>query len=147
METAADLRAAGATWETAARQVGRDPTLLMRWARHYREEWQQLYREAEERLARRASDEARAVLRTLFRAASAKVRRAVADKLAQRRHDEKAREAPSNPKADRLAYLDFVEKMSDEQLQQYLLEFVADIRADGGDSGAAKLLAPQGSAG
>ena len=87
------------------------------------------------------------MLRTLFRAASAKVRLAAADKLARHRHDEKAREAPSNPKADRLAYLDFVEKMSDEQLQQYLLEFVADIRADGGDAGAAKLLAPQGSAG
>ena len=147
METAAELRAAGATWETAARQVGRDPTLLMRWARHYREEWQQLYREAEERLARRASDEARSMLRTLFRAASPKVRRAVADKLAQRRRDEKAKEAPSNPQADRLAYLAFVEQMTDEQLQQYLLAFVADIRADGGDSGVAKQLAPQANAG
>ena len=147
METAADLRAAGATWETAARQVGRDPTLLIRWARHYREEWQGLYREAEERWARRASDEGRAMLRTLFRAASAKVRRAVADKLAQRRHDEKVREAPPDLHAEQSAYLAFVEQMTDEQLQQYLLEFVADIRADGGDSGAAKLLAPQGSAG
>ena len=55
MESAADLRAAGATWETAADQVGRQPNLLMRWARVYREEWERLLRDAEERLVRQAS--------------------------------------------------------------------------------------------
>ena len=30
METAAELRAAGASWETAAAELGRQPVLLMR---------------------------------------------------------------------------------------------------------------------
>jgi len=56
MEAAADLRAADATWETAAEQTGRQPNLLIRWARVYRDEWEQLLRKAEQRLSRHASN-------------------------------------------------------------------------------------------
>ncbi len=70
MEAAADLRAADATWETAAEQTGRHPNLLIRWARVYRDEWEQLLRETEQRLSRHASNKSRSVLRKLLRAKS-----------------------------------------------------------------------------
>ncbi|HLW67338.1 MAG TPA: hypothetical protein VKS79_18630 [Gemmataceae bacterium] len=55
MEMVADLRAAGATWETAALKVQRRAGLLRRWAKVYAEEWVRLFREAEERLGREAN--------------------------------------------------------------------------------------------
>src|SRR2546423_975978 len=91
LEAVAELRAAGATWETAAEHVGRQPNLLMRWARVYRDEWEQLLREAEERLSRQASNESRSVLRGLLRHKNSKIRMNAADKLVHHRREEKAR--------------------------------------------------------
>ena len=135
METAADLRAAGATWETAAEQTGRQPNLLIRWARVYRDEWEQLLREAEERLSRHASNESRSVLRKLLRAKSSRIRLTAADKLTRHQQDEKAKEAPPDPHVDRSAYLAHLEEMNDEQLQQFLAEFVERIHAEGAVAG------------
>ena len=50
MEIAADLRAQGGTWVTIARNLKRQPGLLMRWTRVYAPEWERLLKEAEERL-------------------------------------------------------------------------------------------------
>jgi len=135
METAAELRAAGATWETAAEQIQRQPNSLTRWARVYHEEWERLLRQAEERLSRHASNESRSVLRKLLRAKSSRIRLTASDKLTRHWHEEKAKEAPPDPHIDRSAYLAHLEEMNDEQLQQFLAEFVQRIHAEGAGAG------------
>ncbi len=142
METAADLRAAGATWETAAAQIGRQPTLLIRWTRFYQEDWERLYRQAEERLSRHASNESRSVLRKLLRAKSSKIRLTASDKLTRHWHEEKAKEAPPDPHVDRSAYVAFLEEMNDDQLQEHLAEFVRRIHTEGGVAGTANPPSP-----
>ena len=132
METAAELRAAGATWETAAEQLGRQPTLLIRWTRHYHEDWERLLREAEERLSRQASNESRSVLRMLMRCKSSKIRLSAADKLMRHGLEEKAKREPPEPRVDRSAYIALLEEMTDDQLQEHLAEFVRRIHAEGG---------------
>ena len=144
LETVAELRATGASWETAAAEVRRHPNVLMRWARVYRDEWDRLLREAEDRWSRQASNESRSVLRILLRAKSSKVRLAAAGKLAQHRLDEKAREPPPDPHVDRTAYVAYLEEMSDEQLHAYLAEFVRGLHAEGGAGAVANPPGPPG---
>jgi len=142
METAAELRAAGATWETAAEQLGRQPTLLIRWTRHYHEDWERFLREAEARLSRHASNESRSVMRKLLRAKSSRIRLTAADKLTRHWHEEKAKEAPPDPHVDRSAYVAFLEEMNDDQLQEHLAEFVRRIHTEGGVAGTANPPSP-----
>lgn len=144
METAAELRAAGATWETAAVQLGRQPNLLMRWARIYRDEWERLNQEAEEHLSRQAGNESRHVLRTLLRSKSSKIRLTAADKLTRYRLQERAKAAPPNAHVDQSAFLTTLEEMSDADLQKYLADFVQRIHAQGPEPGLAN---PHGAAG
>ncbi len=144
METAAELRAAGATWETAADQIQRDATVLIRWARVYRDDWERLLREAEERLSRQASNESRSVLRTMLRHKSSRVRLSAADQLTRHRLDEKAKQQPPDPHVDRCAYIDFLEEMNDAQLHEYLAEFVKQIHAEGGQPAMADSPGPPG---
>jgi hypothetical protein len=132
MEMAAELRAVGATWETAGEQLHRQPTLLIRWVRVYREEWERFLRNAENRLARETSNESRSLLRQLLRNTSSRIRSMAADKLTRHRLQQKANETPPDPRVEHSAYIDFLEEMSDEQLQQYLAEFIARSQAEGG---------------
>src|SRR5262245_51751561 len=74
METAAELRASGATWETIGRQIDRQATLIMRWVRQYAQEWEQLLRDAEARASREGGNESRMALRLLLRHKSARIR-------------------------------------------------------------------------
>ena len=142
METASELRAAGATWETAAEQLGRQPTLLIRWTRHYHEDWERLLRDAEERLSRQASNESRSVLRMLMRCKSSKIRLSAADKLMRHGLEEKAKREPPDPHVDRSAYVAFLEEMNDDQLQEHLAEFVRRIHTEGGVAGTANPPSP-----
>ncbi len=135
METAADLRAAGATWETAAEQTGRQPNLLIRWARVYHDQWEQLLREAEERLSRHASNESRSVMRKLLRAKSSRIRLTAADKLSRHGFEERAKKEPPSPHADRAGFVAHLEEMSDAQLQQFLAELVKRIHTEGAGAG------------
>jgi hypothetical protein len=139
METAAELRAAGATWETAAVQLRRQPNLLIRWARVYREEWERLYREAEERWSRQANNESRNVLRILLRSDNQRIRLSAADKLArhwldQKKMDmERAKETAPKSHTDQLALLAYLEGLNDADLQQFLADAVQRVhRANGG---------------
>ncbi len=124
METAAELRAAGATWETIAAQLHRQRYVVARWVKHYAEEWERLLREAEERTSRHADNESRNVARLLLRDNSPKVRLDAANSLARRRQVEKAVEPPPDPRSDLTALVAQVEQMSDDELQQFLVEFM-----------------------
>jgi hypothetical protein len=144
METAAELRAAGATWETAAGQIGRQPNLLMRWARVYSEEWERLLREAEQRLLRQGSNESRSTLRLLLRCKSSKIRLAAADKLAHHCRAEKALQEPPSPQTDKTAFLDYLEEMTDAQLQQFMAEVVQRLHPQGCGPGSENPPSPAG---
>ena len=132
MEMAAELRAVGATWDTIGEQLVRQPTLLIRWTRVYREDWERYRHSAERRLARLTSDESRSVLRELLRNTSSRVRRMAADKFTRLRLEQKAKETPPDLHVEHLAYIAYLEEMSDEQLEQYLAEFVARTQVEGG---------------
>ena len=139
METAAELRAIGATWETIATQIHRQPNLVIRWTKVYREEWERLYQEAEVRWARQANTESRSVLRTMLRSESSRIRLTVADKLARYRLDEKAKEEPPNPRADRVAFLAHLDEMTDADLHDYLADFIQQTHAEGAGAAGANL--------
>ena len=124
METAAELRAQGATWETVAQQLHRQPTVVIRWAKHYPEEWERLLKAAEERFSREGSNESRSTLRILLRDEDSKVRLSAADKLARQRFEEKASEPPPKPQADLSAFVAEVQEMSDDELEQCIDEYV-----------------------
>ena len=144
METAAELRAAGASWETAAAELGRQPNLLMRWAKVYREDWERLLLEAEERADREVSNEARTALRILLRSKNSKVRLAAAGNVARHWLAKRSGANAPDPRTDHAAYLAYVEEMSDEQLEQYLAEFAGRTRGQDSDASVAS---PQSAAG
>jgi hypothetical protein len=152
MELAAELRAAGATWETAALQLRRQVGLLVRWSRNYREEWERLFKDAEERLSRQSGNESKAVLRQLLRSKSSKLRLAAADKLTRLRLEEKTAEGPPDPHADLAAFVACAEEMSDDELKEYLEEFVREHgnapgpRSDAGQDSAAAAEGPKSAA-
>ena len=122
MEIAAELRAAGATWDTIAAKLKRQTSLVCRWQKLYAEEWDRLMRDAEARLARHASNESRTVMRQLLNSDSPRVRLGAAEQLAKRRLQEIA-DAPS-PKTNLLALLEEAEAMPDEEFEEYLYDFL-----------------------
>src|SRR5215468_8896900 len=81
MELAAELRAAGATWETIGEKVERHPNVVIRWTSVYRDEWDKLLREAERRVKQLGTDETRSTMRMLLRHDDARLRVSAADQL------------------------------------------------------------------
>jgi hypothetical protein len=126
MEMAAELRASGGTWDTVARQLGRQPNVVMRWVKEYPQEWERMFRDAEARASRDAGNESRTALRILLRHQDSKLRLHAAECLAKLRLAEKAADPPPDPRADLNAMVAQVEQMSDDELQQFLAEFVKD---------------------
>jgi hypothetical protein len=129
MELAAELRAAGATWEMIGEKVKRHPNVVVRWTSVYRDEWQQLLRDAEERVARLGTHETRSTMRTLLRHEDLKIRLGAADQLTKLLRVELAQRKPADSKQDLTNLLAHVEEMSDEELEQCLAEFVELTRA------------------
>ena len=144
MELAAELRAAGATWENIAEKLKRHPNLVIRWASVYRDEWERLLREAEARGARLTTGESRSAMRILLRHKSSKVRIRAVDQLTKLLRAERAgSQSPGGPE-DLSAFLAHVEEMSDDELEETMAEFAEQYRgkrsaqADGdGVAGAA----------
>ena len=133
MEIVAELRAAGATWETAALKVQRRAGLLRRWTKVYPEEWERLFREAEERQGREANNESRTVLRELLRSKETKARLAAAERLARLRQQHMAKQPKPDPHGDLAAFLAAAQEMSDAELDEYMAEFFAEMKAGKGE--------------
>ena len=53
-----------------------------------------------------------------------------ADKFTRHRLEQKAKEMPPDLHVEHSAYIAYLEEMSDEQLEQYLAEFVARTQGD-----------------
>lgn len=72
---AAELRAAGLSWEAVAAKVGRSAETARRWPSTYPDRWQALLQAAERRLVCEAGAESVLILRQLLRSNDEKVRR------------------------------------------------------------------------
>jgi hypothetical protein len=117
LEEAAELRAAGATWETIAGQLQRQKNVVSRWQNYYAEEWEQLLRDAEERTSRHANNEARNSLRIALRSLDAKERLAAAKQLAHMRKDEKAAQPITDRHSRYTHFTNQIQELSDEELR------------------------------
>jgi hypothetical protein len=131
MEIAAELRAAGATWQTAALQIGRQLGVLHRWANHYRDEWQRFLKDADERLTREATNEWRGGMRALLRHENSKIRLTAADKLTNHRLEQKAAERPPELSSGTAAMIACMEQLTQADLEHWVAKFVRKNLANG----------------
>lgn len=122
LEIAAELRAAGASWDTAAAVLHRQPHLLSRWSRVYFEEWQRLLALAKERQAQ-TDPESHLALRKQLQSRDANTRVEAATKLMQQRLDEMAAQSPAQVPTDPAALKAHVERMNDQELDGFLTDF------------------------
>jgi hypothetical protein len=125
VERAAELRAAGHTWEQIAKKLRR--SLAIRgWRRRYPEFWNRAIADARRELAAQASAEGLTVLRNLLLSQDEKVRRdASARLLALRPNDD----LPQPPPSDLLRYVQILEGMTDDDLESLLAESVRAVAA------------------
>ena len=130
MEIAAELRAAGATWETIAKKLGRQRVVVTRWTTWYSDDWNRLIEDAEERWARNGSAESRAIIRLLLRDTSPRIRLCTAETLVRRRLAEKAAEPSINPRTDLRAFMALLEKAPDADLERSIDEFLRRKQAE-----------------
>src|SRR5688500_385799 len=72
LTVAAELRAAGASWEAVADSVHRKPTTCQKWPSRFRQDWNSIYHEAQRRRFEETSNEALTLIRTLMRDADHK---------------------------------------------------------------------------
>jgi hypothetical protein len=135
MELAAELRAAGAPWEVVAEKLGRQRFVMHRWGKLYPDIWERLLREAEERYGREGNNESHVELRRMLRHKSSRVRLAAADKLTKLRLAELDRQASLDPREDLNSFLAHADEISDEELYQYLCEFIEELRSGDHPSG------------
>jgi hypothetical protein len=128
LEIAAELRAAGASWDTAAAVLHRQPHLLSRWSRVYFEEWQRLLAQAEERQAH-TDAESRSALRKRLQSRDANTRVEAATNLMQQRLDEMAAQSPAQVPTDPAAFKAHVEQMNAQELDGFLTNFFDNLYA------------------
>jgi hypothetical protein len=126
MEAAAELRAAGATWETIGEVLGRKPFVLTRWARVYRDDWRGFLRYAEDRVLGQVSSEARTKLWALLRHESSRVRMKAAEQYMRQRLAENAAQRPPAHGGELAAFLAEIDKMSDAELHEHLCDFIRE---------------------
>ncbi|MFO0796992.1 MAG: hypothetical protein U0804_05905 [Gemmataceae bacterium] len=124
---AAQLRAAGCSWESVAAQLGKTVETVLKWPETYADRWPPLLADAEKRVAVEAGAEATLVLRQLLRAEDEKVRRDAARFLLELRFKLVAPPDPSDPlpaprSADARRLVAFLESHSDDDLARLAAE-------------------------
>lgn len=129
MDLAAELRAAGATWETIAGQLDRHPNHVSRWPRVYSKEWDGMLILAGQRLSRRGDEPWRATLRELLRSPNPKVRVSAARQYTEQLRRERA-EGKSGSLLDAVMLVEAVDKMTDEELDEMMNSFMSKMSAD-----------------
>jgi hypothetical protein len=128
MAVVAELRAAGATWETAGAPVGRHQNVAARWTTYYADEWRRVFAAAQERIERSLNDEARRELRSRLRSRDASVRAAAAEEVARQRLAEWALDTPPDPRVEMSALLQFLDQLTDEELNKWTQERLAKMQ-------------------
>src|SRR5262245_1762409 len=121
MARAADLRAAGASWEAVAKELGRKPDTVRGWPKAHPGDWERLLRRAEAEQIDTAGGEALTTLRRLSRSENERVRLSAAQQLARARSEERKRaaRAPAAGADDGLdEILAFVRGLDDDQVEE-----------------------------
>jgi hypothetical protein len=130
MAVAAELRAAGSSWEVVAREMNRDVRTIRFWVEEFPKLWRRLLRAAERRHEQDARLEARLILRGLLREGDQKAKLSAASQLIKTRpkgrRPEKAAQL-SDEDADLAAYISLVRGMTDDELRHSLDD---DAKAD-----------------
>jgi transposase len=121
LAAAAELRAAGNSWEKVAARLGRAADTCRRWPSRYRSAWDRLYRAAEQSQLTEARAEATAILRQQLRSEDAKETRDAAKALlaAAGRARKDSAESPDEPLEA------FADSLSDGQVQDIAEELGA----------------------
>jgi hypothetical protein len=127
IDAAAELRAAGATWQTIGEALERHEFVVRRWTHVYREDWELDLAAAERRAAKRGDDD-KAKLRALLRHTNARIRRHTADELIRQRRAEASTESPFEQRVYINTFLAGVEQMNDKELDKTIAEFIAKTR-------------------
>lgn len=126
---AAELRAAGASWEAVADQLKRRPETVRRWPDAYSAFWKRAFAAAEKRQLADAGAEAVLVLRQLLRVDDDKVRRDVARTLTALRAGQRKRARRPRPEAatsDAARLTAFLEALDDAQALALINELLAN---------------------
>ena len=135
LSQAAELRAAGQTWETVAAAVGRSAETVRRWPKQHPKLWLRCLRDAETQLLRDATAESVHTLRKQLRSEDEKASRDAAEKLIRSRValDKKVATA-KKPKAKTSEFqrvAAYLETLSDADIGQLIDDFLADVAARG----------------
>lgn len=133
LRLAADLRAAGVSWEAIASALKRNPDTCRQWPRTHAEAWRRLSRLAELEAARGAWAEARAVLRQLLRSNEDKSRLSAAAQLLKPRRVKPRRIEPhpiSTEHRELAEFISEVKGLDDDKLQQMLADELSARRFD-----------------
>lgn len=142
MTVAADLRAAGNTWETIALRLKRTVATVRGWPTRYADDWGRLYRAAEHRQLADAALEASLLLRKLLRSQDERVVERVCKFLYDRhckvlleqdKQDAGAVDSAGDRDDDWEAFIAYVESLTDEQRQALEADLVANRVAQARD--------------
>jgi hypothetical protein len=127
---AAELRAAGSSWESVAAKLNRAADAVRKWPTLYPAQWQAALHTAERRLVCETSAEAVLILRNLLRSDDEKVRRDAARFLIDLRLElfkldrTSAADSPPQLTSDAARLVAFLEGHSDDELDR----LVADMQ-------------------
>ena len=119
---AAELRAAGATWKTIAKEVKRSERTVYRWPRNFPEQWAEALLQAERRMTAQSDCESVHTLRRLLLSADEKICWHAAKALIARRIDHHKLELklppPTRPtlSSDAAQLIAFLDGQPDEEL-------------------------------
>lgn len=135
---AADLRAAGLSWDTVAARLLRPADEVRAWPTLYATEWRTALHAAERRLVGEASAESVLILRQLLRSQDEKVRRDAAKflvdlRLGLAKLDQPASPPPPPVASDTARFVAYLEGHTHEQLAELVAACRRpDVPGDGG---------------
>ena len=130
LKKAAELRAAGCSWATVAKEFGCAPDTCRRWTSDWADEWKRLYAEACENVDDESRAESIATLRSMLRSEDDRLRQGAAKML----NDVGARrgkpQLSSPPVSDLVRIATYVESLDESELREFLAEFLPDRLGD-----------------
>jgi hypothetical protein len=125
LRTAAELRAAGLSWEVVAGRVGRAAATCSRWPSRYADLWRSVFREAVRQSEQESAIEARATLRKMLRGEDDRQKLTAAQQLLKAPRPRPRGKRMIAPE-DRVlaAFISQLRSVSDEELDRIAREVV-----------------------